>query len=144
MLDATIISSSSSDTAFIHSPFYKAESANPYLLNDDRKLTNQLGVAYFGPSSFSSLPTEDPLEPVDSTSANIIKLDSDAGPSSLPAKHKRSHCSCKRAIMSAPVDRWDSDNMVNIYRSDIEGEIAEAAGLNFIDMRQVISSTAPS
>ena len=34
--------------------------------------------------------------------------------------------------------------MVNIYRSDIEGEIAEAAGLNFIDMRQVILSTVPS
>ena len=42
-----------------------------------------------------------------------------------------------------PVDGWDSNNMVNIYRSDIEGEIVEAAGLNFIDMRQVISSTAP-
>ena len=46
--------------------------------------------------------------------------------------------------MSAPVDRWDSNEMVNIYGSDIEGEIAEAAGLNFIDMRQVIPSTAPS
>ena len=43
-----------------------------------------------------------------------------------------------------PVDRWDSNDMVDIYRSDIEGEIAEATGLNFTDMRQVISSTAPS
>ena len=34
--------------------------------------------------------------------------------------------------------------MVDIYRSDIKEEIAEAAGLNFIDMRQVIPSTAPS
>ena len=34
--------------------------------------------------------------------------------------------------------------MVDIYGSDIEGEIAEAAGLNFIDMRQVISFTTPS
>ena len=58
MLDATITSSSSSssDAAFICSPFYKAESANPYLLNDDRELVNQLDVAYFGPSGFSSLP----------------------------------------------------------------------------------------
>ena len=39
---------------------------------------------------------------------------------------------------------WDSDNMVDFYRSNIEGEIAEAASLNFIDMRQVISSTASS
>ena len=43
-----------------------------------------------------------------------------------------------------PVDGWDSNNMVNIYRSDIEGEIVEAAGLNFIDIRQVIPFTAPS
>ena len=41
-------------------------------------------------------------------------------------------------------NRWDSDDMVNIYRSDIKEEIAKAAGLNFIDMRQVILSTAPS
>ena len=43
-----------------------------------------------------------------------------------------------------PADGWDSNDMVNIYGSDIEEEIAEAAGLNFIDTRQVISSTAPS
>ena len=46
--------------------------------------------------------------------------------------------------MSVPVDKWNSNDMVYIYGSDIEGEMAEAAGLNFIDMRQVISSTAPS
>ena len=46
--------------------------------------------------------------------------------------------------MSAPADMWDSNDMVDIYGSDIKGEIAEAAGLNFIDIRQVISSTAPS
>ena len=136
--------SSFSDTAFIHFPFYKAESTNPYSLNDDRELANQLGVAYFDPSGFFSLSAENLSELVASTTANIVELDSDAGPSSLPAKHKRSHCSCKQAIMSMPADGWDSNDMVNIYRSNIEGEIAEAAGLNFIDMRQVISSTAPS
>ena len=46
--------------------------------------------------------------------------------------------------MSVPADGWDSNDMVNIYGLDIEGKIAEAAGLNFIDMRQVISSTALS
>ena len=46
--------------------------------------------------------------------------------------------------MSAPADRWDSNDMVDIYGLDIKEEIAEAVGLNFIDMRQVISSTAPS
>ena len=143
-LDATITSSSSSDTAFICSPFYKAESTKPYPLNDDRKLVNQLGVAYFGPSGFSSLPTENPSELVASTSTSIVELDSDTGPSFLPAKHKRSHYSRKRVIVSMPVDRWDSNDMVNIYWSNIEGEIAKAAGLNFIDMRQVIPSTAPS
>ena len=143
-LDAIITSSSPSNTVFICSPFYKAESTNPYPLNDDRKLVNQLGVAYFGPSGFSSLPAENPSELVASTSASIIELDSNAGPSSLPAKHKRSCYSHKRVIMSAPVDSWDSNDMVNIYKLDIKEEIAEAAGLNFIDMRQVISSTTPS
>ena len=42
------------------------------------------------------------------------------------------------------MDGWDSDNMVDIYELDIKGKIAKATGLNFIDMRQVISSTAPS
>ena len=142
-LDATI-TSFTSNAAFICSPFYKAKSANPCPLNDNRELANQLGMAYFGSSGFSSLPTEDPSEPVTSTSANIVKLDSNAGPSSLPAKCKRSCHSCKQTIMSVLADEWDSNDMVNIYGSDIEGEIAEAAGLNFIDMRQVISSTAPS
>ena len=105
---------------------------------------NQLGVACFGPSGFSSLPAEDLSELVAFTPTSIIELDSDAGPSFLPAKYKRSHHSHKQAIMSVPVEGWNSDDMVDIYRSDIEGEIAEAAGLNFIDMRQVISSTAPS
>ena len=143
-LHMTITSSFSSDATFLCSPFYKAESANPYPLNDDRELANQLGVAYFGPSGFSFLPAEDLSELVAFTSASIVELDSNAGSSSLPAKCKRSHCSYKQVIMFAPADRWDSNNMVNIYGSDIEGEIAEAAGLNFIDMRQVISSTAPS
>ena len=59
-LDVTInSSSSSSNTAFIHSPVYRAESANSYPLNNDRELVNQLGVAYLGPSGFSSLPAED-------------------------------------------------------------------------------------
>ena len=104
MLDATI-TSSSSGAAFIHFSFYKAESTNSYPLNNDRKLVNQLGVTYFGSSGFSSLPAEDPSEPVASTSASIIELDSNAGPSSLPAKCKRSCCSCKQVIMSAPADR---------------------------------------
>ena len=94
-LNAAITPFFSSNAAFIHSPFYKAESANPYPLNDDRELVNQLGVAYFNSSGFSSLPAEDLSELVASTSANIIELDSNAGPSSLPAKCKRSHCSCK-------------------------------------------------
>ena len=144
MLDVAITSSSFSDTALICSPFYKAESTNPYPLNDDRELVNQLDVAYFSPSGFFSLPAEDLSEPVASTSASIVELDSNAGSSSLPAKCKRSCCSSKQAIMSAPMGRWDSNDMVDIYESDIKGEIAEAAGLNFIDMRQVISSTAPS
>ena len=42
-----------------------------------------------------------------------------------------------KKIMSVPADGWNSDDMVNIYGLDIEGEI------DFIDMRQVISSTAP-
>ena len=140
----TITTSTSSNTAFICSPFYKEESANPYLLHNDRKLANQLGVAYFGSSDFSSLPAEDLSELVASTSASIVELNSNAGSSSLPTKHKRSCCSCKQVIMSVPADGWDSNDMVNIYGLDIEGEIAEAAGLNFIDMRQVISSTALS
>ena len=148
MVDVIITSSSSSsssfDTTFIHSPFYKAESTTPYSLNDDREFANQLGVAYFGPSGFFFLLTKDPSEPVASTFASIIELDSNTGPSSLPAKCKKSRHSCKWAIMSAPADAWDTNNMVNIYRSDIEEEIAEAAGLDFIDIRQVISSTAPS
>ena len=84
---------------------------------------NQLGVAYFGPSYFSSLSTEDLSESVTSTSTSIVELDSNAGPSSLPAKCKRSHHSRKQAIMSAPADRWDSNDMVNIYRSDIEEKV---------------------
>ena len=121
-LDATISSSSSSSTTFICSPFYKTESANLYPLNDDRKLANWLGVAYFTPSGFFSLPTEDLSELVTSTFASIIELDSDAWSYSLPAKHKRTHHSCQWAIISAPMDRWDSDDIVNIYRLDIEGE----------------------
>ena len=98
-LDAMITSTSSSDTAFIRSPFYKAKSTNLYSLNNDRELANQLanqlGVANFGPSGFSSLPAENPLEPVASTSPSIIELDSDTGPSSLSAKCRRSCRSCK-------------------------------------------------
>ena len=70
-LDVTITSSSSSsssNTAFLHSPFCKAESTNSYPLNDNRELANQLGVAYFGPSGFSFLSTEDLSELVTSTS----------------------------------------------------------------------------
>ena len=116
MLDVTITSFSSSDAAFMYSPFYKAESANSYTLNDDSELVNQLGVACFGPSGFSSLPAEDLSELVAFTPTSIIELDSDAGPFSLPAKCKRSHHSCKQVIMSAPADGWDSDDKVDIYR----------------------------
>ena len=142
--DVMITFTSFFDAAFIHSPFYKAESANSYPFNDDRKLVNQLDVAYFGSFGFSSLSVENPSELVTSTSTSIIKLDSDAGPFSLPAKYKRSCHSRKQAIMSVPADGWDSDDMVDIYGLDIEEEIAEATGLNFIDMKQVISSIAPS
>ena len=75
-----MITFSSSNAAFICSLFYKAESTNPYPLNDDRELANQLGVAYFGPSGFFSLPAEDLSESVTSTSASIIEPDSDVGP----------------------------------------------------------------
>ena len=90
-LDVMITSSSSSNAAFIHFPFYRTESANSYPLNNDGELTNQLGVAYFGPFGFSSLPAEDLSELVASTSASIIEPNSNAGPSSLPVKCKRSH-----------------------------------------------------
>ena len=139
-----MITSFSFSNAFICSSFYKAESANLYPLNDDRELANQLGMAYFGPFGFSSLPAKDLSEPVTSTSANIVKLDFDAGPSFLPAKCKRSCHSYKQVIMSAPAYRWDSDDMVDIYGLDIKKEIVEAAGLDFIDMKQVIFSTASS
>ena len=84
-------------------------------------------MAHFGSSGFSSLSIENPLELVTSTSASIVELDSNAGPSSLPAKHKRSHHSRKHAIMSAPANEWDSNDMVNFYGLDIEGEIAKIA-----------------
>ena len=92
-LNVTITSSFSN--TFICSPFYKTESANLYCLNNDRKLANQLGVAFFGPSGFSSLPTEDLSELVASTSTSIVELNSNTGPFSLPAKCKRSYHSCK-------------------------------------------------
>ena len=111
-----MISSSSSffSNDFICSPFYKAESANSYLLNNNRELANQLDAAYFGPSCFSSLPAENSTELVAPTSANIVKLDSNAGPSFLPTKHKRSYHSHKWAIVSVPVDEWDSNNMIGV------------------------------
>ena len=44
--------------------------------------------------------------------------------------------------ISASINGWDSNNMVDIYELGIKREIAKATGLNIIDMRQVISSTA--